>query len=175
MLTARRSASRTSARQRPISFSANRALCRASRMSIDSSTTSEVCGRCWAATSACTRCETAAGAALLEPEAVGPQRGRGRPARENRHLRAAPGQVRAEERADGPRADDGDRLHSITRSARTSSDGGTVRPRLAAVLRFTISSKRTGRSMGISAGRVPRRTFTITSPACRNIPGTLGP
>jgi hypothetical protein len=45
--------------------------------------------------------------------------------------------------------------HSITSSARTRSDSGTVSPSALAVLRFTASSNLAGRSIGRSAGLVP--------------------
>src|SRR5690349_16372654 len=46
--------------------------------------------------------------------------------------------------------------YSITSSARPRSAGGSVRPRAAAVLRFTIKSNLVGCSTGISAGFFPR-------------------
>ena len=46
-------------------------------------------------------------------------------------------------------------LHSITSSARSSSDGGIVMPSALAVLRLMTSSNRVGCSMGRSAGRAP--------------------
>src|SRR5215471_7610418 len=45
--------------------------------------------------------------------------------------------------------------YSMTRSARSSSDGGIVRPRAFAVLRLIASSNFVGCSMGKSAGRAP--------------------
>src|SRR6516225_2193332 len=46
-------------------------------------------------------------------------------------------------------------LHSITSSARASSEGGTVRPRAFAVLRFIASSYFVGACTGRSAGFSP--------------------
>src|SRR5262245_27174037 len=45
----------------------------------------------------------------------------------------------------------------ITSSARSSSDGGTVRPRALAVLRLMTRSNLVGCSMGRSPGRAPRK------------------
>src|SRR6516164_6716088 len=47
--------------------------------------------------------------------------------------------------------------HSITSSARASTDGGIVRPRAFAVLRLTTSSYLVGACTGISAGFSPLR------------------
>src|SRR5262249_3499360 len=47
--------------------------------------------------------------------------------------------------------------HSITSSARASSEGGTVRPSALAVLRLTASSNVVGCSTGRSAGLAPLR------------------
>jgi hypothetical protein len=47
------------------------------------------------------------------------------------------------------------RFHSITSSARTSSDGGTSKPRAFAVLRFMTSSYFVGACTGRSAGFLP--------------------
>jgi hypothetical protein len=49
--------------------------------------------------------------------------------------------------------------HSITSSARTSSDGGIVRPRVFAVLRLITSSNFVFCWMGRSAGLAPLRIF----------------
>src|SRR5262245_46426027 len=65
------------------------------------------------------------------------QRPRGRRAAEQRDERAA--------------------FHSITSSARASSDGGIVSPSAFAVLRLMISSKIVGCSIGRSAGFAPLR------------------
>ena len=48
-------------------------------------------------------------------------------------------------------------LQTITRSARSSTAGGTVMPSALAVLRLTTSSTVLGNSIGISAGLAPRR------------------
>jgi hypothetical protein len=50
--------------------------------------------------------------------------------------------------------------HSITRSARTSSDGGMVRPSALAVLRLMTSSNLVGCSTGRSAGLAPFRILS---------------
>ena len=50
-------------------------------------------------------------------------------------------------------------LHSITSSARPSKKGGTVSPRVLAVLRLITSSNLTGCSIGKSAGFAPFKTF----------------
>jgi hypothetical protein len=47
--------------------------------------------------------------------------------------------------------------HSITSSARASSDGGTSRPSALAVLRFTVISNFVGNCTGRSPGFSPRR------------------
>ena len=68
-----------------------------------------------------------------------------RPRRQRPHRRAA--QQRDELAAS----------HSITSSARASSDGGTVTPIAFAVLRLMISSNLVGCSTGSSAGLIPCR------------------
>jgi hypothetical protein len=50
--------------------------------------------------------------------------------------------------------------YSITSSARASNVGGIGSLLALAVLRFTINSNRAGRSMGISAGRLPLRILS---------------
>jgi hypothetical protein len=50
--------------------------------------------------------------------------------------------------------------HSITASARASTEGGIVRPRALAVLRFTTSSNFVGCSTGRSAGLAPFRILS---------------
>src|SRR5215467_10786247 len=62
---------------------------------------------------------------------------------------------RAAEQSDERAAD-----HSITSSARASSDGGTSMPSALAVVRLMIRSNLLGCSTGISAGFVPRRTLS---------------
>src|ERR1700731_3032127 len=47
--------------------------------------------------------------------------------------------------------------HSITSSARTRVDCGTVRPSALAVLRLMANSKRVGPSIGNSPGAAPRK------------------
>lgn len=49
---------------------------------------------------------------------------------------------------------------SMTRSARTSTDGGTVSPSARAVLRLTASSNVVGCSIGRSPGRAPLRILS---------------
>src|SRR5215471_8702221 len=56
--------------------------------------------------------------------------------------------------------------HSITSSARASSDGGIVRPRAFAVLRMITSSNLVACSTGKSAGLAPVRIL-FTNPAAR--------
>jgi hypothetical protein len=50
-------------------------------------------------------------------------------------------------------------LHSITSSARASSDGETASPIALVVLRLTASSNRAGCSTGSSTGLAPLRIF----------------
>jgi len=52
------------------------------------------------------------------------------------------------------------RAHSITRSARSKSDGGIVRPSAFAVFRLITSSNFVGRSTGRSAGFAPLRILS---------------
>ena len=51
-------------------------------------------------------------------------------------------------------------VHSITWSARSSSDGGIVSPRALAVLRLMTNSNFVGCSMGRSPGLVPLRILS---------------
>ena len=51
-------------------------------------------------------------------------------------------------------------IHSITRSARTSTEDGIVMPNSFATFRFTVSSKRVGCAIGSSAGFVPWTTLS---------------
>src|SRR6266550_9191856 len=55
--------------------------------------------------------------------------------------------------------------HSITSSARASSDGGTVRPSALAVVRLMTSSNLVGCSTGMSPGLAPRRILSTKSAA----------
>src|SRR5215472_4482921 len=57
--------------------------------------------------------------------------------------------------------------HSITSSARASSDGGTVMPSALAVLRLMTSSNLAGCSTGKSPGFSPLRMRPTYTPACR--------
>jgi len=57
--------------------------------------------------------------------------------------------------------------HSITSSARASSDGGTVRPSAFAVLRLTTISNRVGCWIGRSPGFSPARILTTYSAVAR--------
>src|SRR5258705_506260 len=59
-------------------------------------------------------------------------------------------------------------LHSITSSARASSDGGKMRPSALAVVRLMMRSNLVGCSTGISAGVAPRRILSTYSAARRN-------
>src|SRR5262249_49133299 len=65
---------------------------------------------------------------------------------------------RSEELSHGSR--EGATVHSITRSARSSTDGGMVRPRAFAVLRLITSSYFVGCSTGRSAGLAPLRILS---------------
>src|SRR5262245_14375401 len=67
------------------------------------------------------------------------------------------------------------RTHSITSSARKRTEGGMLRPRDFAVLRFTTNSNFVGCSIGRSAGLPPLRTFATITPNCRQIAARLGP
>ena len=61
-------------------------------------------------------------------------------------------------RATAQTADKGS--YSISSSARTSTDGGIVRPRALAVLRLMTNANLVGRSTGRSAGFAPRRILS---------------
>src|SRR6516162_4196965 len=65
--------------------------------------------------------------------------------------------------------------HSITSSARASSDGGIVRPSAVAVIRLMTRSNLIGCSTGKLAGFAPRRILSTKSPARRNRSGTFAP
>src|SRR5262249_39493660 len=65
--------------------------------------------------------------------------------------------------------------HSITSSARASSDGGTVRPSAFAVLRLITNSYLVGACTGRSAGFSPLRMRSTYSAACRYWPTRSGP
>src|SRR5207248_5658763 len=65
--------------------------------------------------------------------------------------------------------------HSITPSARKRTDGGIVRSRDFAVLKFTTSSSFVGCSTGTSAGLAPLRTLPIMTSDCRHIAARSGP
>jgi hypothetical protein len=64
--------------------------------------------------------------------------------------------------------------HSITRSARSSTDCGTVRPNARAVLRLITSSNLAGRSNGRSPGRAPLRILSTYVAASRYPSAKLG-
>src|SRR5262249_37202325 len=66
-------------------------------------------------------------------------------------------------------------FHSITSSARKSTEGGMVRSRDFAVLRFTANSNFVGCSTGRSAGLTPLRTLATMIADCRHIAARLGP
>jgi MFS family permease len=61
--------------------------------------------------------------------------------------------------------------YSITSSACTSIDGGTVRPSALAVLRLTARSNLVGCSTGISPGFAPRKILSTCSAARRKRSG----
>src|SRR5215472_5971859 len=65
--------------------------------------------------------------------------------------------------------------HSITSSARASSDGGIVRPSALAVIRLITRSNLVGCSTGKLAGFAPRRILSTKSPARRNSSETFAP
>src|SRR5262245_42648310 len=60
------------------------------------------------------------------------------------------------------------RTHSITSSARSRNESGTVKPIALAVVRLMTSSNLDGCSTGISPGFVPRRILSTNSAARRN-------
>jgi len=66
-------------------------------------------------------------------------------------------------------------LHSMTLSARSSSEGGMVRPRALAVLILMTRSNFVGRSTGNSVGFAPLRILSAISAARRNIARMLAP
>src|SRR5262249_29713672 len=66
-------------------------------------------------------------------------------------------------------------LHSITSSARASSDGGMVRPSTFAVVWWMVSSNLVGCWTGISPGFAPRRILSTYSAARRNRSAMFGP
>ena len=57
--------------------------------------------------------------------------------------------------------------HSITWSARASSEGAIVRPSALAVLRLMTSSNFVGSAMGSSAGLAPFKILSMYVPACQ--------
>src|SRR5262249_50705627 len=65
--------------------------------------------------------------------------------------------------------------YSITSSARQRTEGGIVRSRDFAVLRFTANSNFVGCSTGSSAGLTPLRTLATMIADCRHIAARLGP
>src|SRR5262249_16851449 len=67
------------------------------------------------------------------------------------------------------------RDHSITSSARSRKDSGSLRPSALATVRLTTSSNFVGCSTGSSPAFAPRRILSTYSPARRNKSGTFGP
>src|SRR5215831_7099195 len=65
--------------------------------------------------------------------------------------------------------------HSITWSARPSTDGGIVSPNALAVLRLTANSSLAGCSIGRSPGLAPFKILSTKVAACRNTLGKLAP
>src|SRR5262249_55714117 len=65
--------------------------------------------------------------------------------------------------------------HSITSSARASSDGGTVRPSAFAVLRLIVSSNFVGCSTGSSAGLAPCKIRCTYQAPRLNMSGRIAP
>src|SRR5262249_39301325 len=97
----------------------------------------------------------------LEASPVGgrrPEEGRAALAKE-RELPSAPGTRNRRTGSAGLIEPDG-WAHSITSSARASTEGGIVRPRALAVLRLMTSSNFVGCSTGKSAGLAPFRILS---------------
>src|SRR3954447_26447459 len=67
------------------------------------------------------------------------------------------------------------RTHSITSSARASSDGGTVRPSILAVSTLMTSSNLVACTTGRSATLAPLRIRPVKAPTCRNASAMLLP
>src|SRR5215510_10844834 len=65
--------------------------------------------------------------------------------------------------------------YSITSSARLSSDSGTARPSILAVLRLNTNSNFVGRSIGSAAGSAPRATLPARTPTSRYKLSRFGP
>jgi hypothetical protein len=65
--------------------------------------------------------------------------------------------------------------YSITSSALSRMDVGSVTPSAFAVLRFAISLKRVGRSMGKSAAEAPCNNLRVMTPACGYSSSRSGP
>src|SRR5262249_60191825 len=65
--------------------------------------------------------------------------------------------------------------HSMTRSARSSRDGGIVKPRAFAVLRLMITSNFVGCSMGRSAGLAPFKILSTKTAVRRQTVVMSGP
>src|SRR5262249_43669228 len=82
------------------------------------------------------------------------------------------------QRPGGGRTEHGDEVaasHSITSSARASTEAGRSRPSALAVVRLSTRSNLVGCSTGISIGLAPCRILSTRSPARRNRSATLGP
>src|SRR5262245_31388623 len=65
--------------------------------------------------------------------------------------------------------------YSITSSARSRIDGGTVMPSSDAVFRFSTNSNLVGVSIGVSATLAPRRIFAAMTPIWRKMESKFGP
>src|SRR6476660_5660578 len=65
--------------------------------------------------------------------------------------------------------------YSVTSSARSRTEGGMVRSRDFAVLRFIANSNFVGCSTGRSAGLTPLSTLATMIADCRQIAARLGP
>src|SRR5262249_42204215 len=72
-------------------------------------------------------------------------------------------------------SDEGAAVHSISWSARSSSDSGMVIPNALAVLRLTTRSNFVGCSIGRSEGLAPLRILSTKVAARRNMSGRLTP
>src|SRR5262249_10629337 len=96
-------------------------------------------------------------------------RGTGAEIADRAHLRGLPRPhcQRPSHRRTTEQRDERAPLHSITSSARASSNGGISRPSALAVLRLMNSSNLVGCSTGRSTGLVPRRILSAYSAARR--------
>src|SRR4029453_6787111 len=92
-----------------------------------------------------------------------------------RRLLRLGGQRRGEEASSYGADEESPIHHSITWSARCSSEGGILSPMALAVLRLITSSNVVGCSTGRSAGFAPLRILSMKSVARRESATTFGP